>query len=148
MKPEAGTYILVLRSDSCRQAQIGKWGILDIRPGYYLYVGSAFGPGGLPARVARHCRREKPRRWHVDYLREFAAPESVWYGYGPVRYEHDWAAALAKMEGVNPVKGFGCSDCRCEAHLFFSQEKPELRDFARAIEGSAELLSCECGELI
>ena len=148
MKPEAGTYALVLRSSSSMQAKIGKWGILDIRPGYYIYVGSAFGPGGLPARVARHCRQEKSKRWHVDYLREFVTPESVWYSYGPVRYEHDWAAALAKMEGVNPVKGFGCSDCKCEAHLFFSLDKPALPVFARAIQGRAELLSCECHELI
>ena len=148
MKPVAGTYVLVLRSDSGRQTQIGKWGMLDIRPGYYLYVGSAFGPGGLPARVARHCRQEKSRRWHVDYLREFAMPESVWYSYGPDRYEHEWATALAKMDGMNPVKGFGCSDCRCGAHLFYSPEKPELKDFARAIEDRSELLSCGCHELI
>ena len=148
MKSEAGTYVLVLRSRSSRQVQIGKWGILDIRPGYYLYVGSAFGPGGLLARVSRHCRREKPRRWHVDYLREFLMPESVWYSYGPNRYEHEWAAALAMMEGMSPVRGFGCSDCRCGAHLFFSSEKPGLAEFVHAIGGRMELSSCECSQLI
>ncbi len=148
MKSEAGTYALVLRSGSNIQAQIGKGGMLGIHPGFYIYVGSAFGPGGLRARVSRHCRQDKPKRWHVDYLREYVTPESAWYSYGPARYEHEWAAVLAKMEGMSPVKGFGCSDCRCGAHLFFSTEKPDMYVFARTIQGRVELHSCECNELM
>ena len=36
--------------------------------GHYLYAGSAYGPGGIRARAARHLRRDKSRRWHVDWL--------------------------------------------------------------------------------
>lgn len=142
MNSDPGTYVLVLHSDASAPAQIGRWGTLNIRPGYYLYVGSAFGPGGLLARVSRHCRTNKAKRWHVDYLREFTTLTSVWYRYGPARYEHPWAEALAKMPGMSPVKGFGCSDCGCEAHLFFSAKKPVMAAFARAVQGRIASWSC------
>jgi Uri superfamily endonuclease len=143
MKSDPGTYVLVLRSELSTPTEIGRWGTLGIRPGYYLYVGSAFGPGGLLARVSRHCRAEKAKRWHIDYLRELTTPTAVWYSYGPDRYEHQWAQALAKMPGKSPIKGFGCSDCKCESHLFFSAKKPALAAFSRAAEGRIASWSCD-----
>ena len=38
--------------------------------GRYIYAGSAYGPGGLKARVSRHMRRAKARRWRIDQLTE------------------------------------------------------------------------------
>jgi Uri superfamily endonuclease len=119
MKSQPGTYALLLRSDASTSAQIGRWGCLDVRPGYYIYVGSALGPGGVLARVSRHCREHKTKHWHIDYLREFTIPVSVWYSYSPTRLEHCWAKAVAGLTETEPVKGFGCSDCKCNSHLFF-----------------------------
>jgi len=62
-----GTYALVLRFSKRLEIIVGKLGVLSVQAGYYVYVGSALGPGGLAARVGRHCRREKALRWHVDY---------------------------------------------------------------------------------
>jgi Uri superfamily endonuclease len=129
MKPEPGTYILVLQCKSNAQVEIGKWGRLDIEPGYYLYVGSAFGPGGLKARVGRHVRTGKAKRWHIDYLREYMALIDVWYSYDNQKLEHQWAQALIAVPGMNPIKGFGCSDCQCYSHLFRSVKKPVLKTF-------------------
>jgi hypothetical protein len=56
MKTEPGTYILILRSELNASVEIGAWGQLAIVSGYYAYVGSALGPGGLLARLSRHCR--------------------------------------------------------------------------------------------
>ena len=56
MQNSRGTYALVMTSDSEQQVVIGKLGRLRVRPGYYVYVGSAFGPGGLKARIAHHTR--------------------------------------------------------------------------------------------
>ena len=64
-----GTYVLVQRFSKRLEISVGKLGVLEAQPGFYVYVGSALGPGGLAARVGRHCRREKILRWHVDYLR-------------------------------------------------------------------------------
>ena len=64
-----GAYVLVLRFSKRLEISVGRLGVLSAQAGYYVYVGSALGPGGLAARVGRHCRREKTLRWHVDCLR-------------------------------------------------------------------------------
>jgi Uri superfamily endonuclease len=125
---QPGTYLLILRADSSQPVRVGRWGVLDVHPGYYLYVGSAFGPGGVNARVARHCRETERRHWHVDYLRDVASPIEVWCGYGSRDLEHRWAEFLGDMRGISSVPGFGCSDCKCESHLFMS---PGRLDFER-----------------
>lgn len=135
MNSKSGTYALLMQSEMSTRAQIGRWGYLDVRPGYYIYVGSALGPGGLLARVSRHCRNLKSKHWHIDYLREFTIVVSVWYRHSPIRLEHRWARAVAQLSGTEPVKGFGCSDCSCQSHLFFSVDEPELAGFAAAVGG-------------
>lgn len=143
MDSKPGTYALVLRSNEHRRLRIGRWGRLDVRPGYYIYVGSALGPGGVSARVSRHVREPKPRHWHIDYLRESTTLVLVWYRYSPIRFEHRWAEAVAHMNETVAVKGFGCSDCGCESHLFYSNGKPQLARFAAAVHGSVKSWSCE-----
>jgi len=46
MKSMPGTYALILRSEKRSRIQAGRWREIDVEPGYYIYVGSAFGPGG------------------------------------------------------------------------------------------------------
>jgi Uri superfamily endonuclease len=132
---EAGTYCLILRADKPQRIQVGRWGMLDVQPGYYLYVGSAFGRGGVNARVSRHCRETQARHWHVDYLRDVAVPVEVWCGYDSRDLEHRWAELLAGMCGVSSVPGFGCSDCKCESHLFTSLGEPDFECFS-AVAGT------------
>ena len=145
MKSKPGTYILVLRVDVDTPVQIGRWRLLDVRRGYYCYVGSAFGPGGVIARVSRHCRTEKRRHWHIDYLSEIAGVESVWYSHSGSRLEHEWASALSRLDDLEPVPGFGCSDCGCESHLFFCRRQPQLAAFARAAREI--VVAGDCGRL-
>jgi len=76
---DPGTYILVLRCSTSRTIRIGRLGKLPLQPGWYLYAGSAFGPGGLRARVGHHARRAARPRWHIDYFRRCARLEAVWY---------------------------------------------------------------------
>lgn len=60
MKPnildrQPGTYALVLASRGEKRIRIGGIGTLRLRTGFYVYVGSALGPGGLArAREASH----------------------------------------------------------------------------------------------
>lgn len=138
MKPEPGTYVLILCSDSQAEVRVGRWGRLAVEPGYYLYVGSAFGPGGVRARVLRHCRKAKSRHWHVDYLRECLIPVGAWCSYAGRDLEHRWARSLAGMAGMTAIKGFGCSDCNCRAHLFATATAPELARFVDLVGGEVE----------
>jgi len=44
---ERGTYILIASVLQMKRLKIGRLGTYDLLPGFYAYVGSAFGPGGL-----------------------------------------------------------------------------------------------------
>ena len=60
-----------------QQLRIGALGVFDFPPGWYVYIGSAFGPGGITARVTRHARAAKRLHWHIDYLLEHADIEAI-----------------------------------------------------------------------
>jgi Uri superfamily endonuclease len=130
MGPEPGTYALILQSQTTGTVQIGRWRQIDIAPGFYLYIGSAFGPGGVRARVQRHFRRTKARHWHIDYLRGHLDPVGAWYSHDPNRLEHRWAQILCGMSDMSPVRGFGCSDCTCDSHLFRTGTIPAIDCFS------------------
>ncbi|MET0070057.1 MAG: GIY-YIG nuclease family protein [Candidatus Thiodiazotropha sp.] len=142
-KAGSGTYLLMLSADTRAAVQIGRWGVLAIKPGYYLYVGSAFGPGGVPARVARHCREAKKKHWHIDYLREAATVSSVWYSQAGNRLEHRWAQALSEWSEAEPVQGFGCSDCSCEAHLFHLKRPATKAGISEIVGSKVKAWSCD-----
>jgi len=127
-----GTYALILTLVKAQKASIGRLGRFKLKPGSYVYVGSAFGPGGLAARIAHHCRTAANPRWHIDYLRTVAALRRAWCTRDPLRREHQWADIFAGMKSVEtPVPGFGASDCRCRSHLFHFSRRPTAMSFAR-----------------
>lgn len=123
-----GTYVLVIRLDAPREITVGRLGTYLFPAGYYLYVGSALGPGGLRARIARHLNRDgKKMRWHVDYLLAQARVEEVWVAKSRTRLECRWAKVLCQVEGAMPfVAGFGSSDCACLTHLIYFQDRPRF----------------------
>lgn len=136
--PSPGTYVLILHLAEDRTITVGQLGEIPFRPGYYLYIGSARGPGGLRARIDRHLRRKKPAHWHVDYLRRWARPVEVWFVVGSNRLECRWRRALQEEAGLPiAVDGFGASDCRCPAHLLYSADwpSPSLRYYLERSAG-------------
>lgn len=139
---DRGTYILLLRSSRATVVAVGRWGDLAVRRGWYLYVGSAFGPGGLAARVGRHCRADRPARWHVDHLRRATALRGVCFTVDPSRLEHRWADALACLPELEPVPGVGCSDCDCRAHLFFAARRPDATRLRAVLPGRSRWTGC------
>lgn len=93
--------------------------------GRYLYCGSAKGPGGLRARLARHLRKGKSVRWHIDRLTEAGRALGAWTF--PGGDECALAASLAAAGFPAPLPGFGSSDCRtCVSHLFAWPENAPL----------------------
>ncbi len=120
-----GSYALFLRLAFPVTIQVGRLGRFDFPAGTYVYFGSAFGPGGLGARLGRHLRGGAQIRWHVDYLRRLATVTGYCYTESTRRLECIWSQAVAIWPGVTvPVPGFGASDCRayCPAHLFLLPE--------------------------
>jgi Uri superfamily endonuclease len=121
MKP--GIYVLLLHG--CGAVRVGSLGTIEFTSGFYGYIGSALGSGGL-ARVSRHMRvalaRDKKPRWHIDYLlidQGFKLLQ-VYCAATTERLECPLAQAIA----LPSIPGFGSSDCSCQSHLFFSPDDP------------------------
>lgn len=132
LEARPGTYALLLSTASDAEIRVGRHGDMRLQSGFYVYVGSAFGPGGVRARVNHHLRDSPRYHWHIDYLRPHATLEEVWLCHGRKRREHLWASFLSSMPGVSvPMPGFGSSDCGCETHLFFFRSHA-MRDRIRA----------------
>ena len=135
--PEAkGTYVLIDFVAKMKRLEIGRLGAYDIVPGYYAYVGSAFGPGGLRARLAHHLESTATPHWHIDYLLGVAEPVEVWYTMATHKFEHHWAELLEQAPHFRvPIPRFGCSDYHRSrsSQLFHSKRRPSFRWFQRQI---------------
>jgi len=114
-----GLYIAVfLLKKNCR-IKVGRLGTFTFRTGWYLYVGSA--KKNLSARLERHSLKNKPLRWHIDYL----SVKSQMLGTIVIKNENVKECDIAKELGklfILKVPGFGSSDCRCKGHLFYSEK--------------------------
>jgi len=134
MLPKPGTYALILLSRSEEDIQVGRLGRLQVKPGFYVYVGSAFGPGGVKARISHHKNISNHPRWHIDYLRAVTCLHGICYTYDSVRREHQWAEIFAhSRKASTPLGGFGSSDCSCKSHLTYYYSHPSLKSFSRKI---------------
>ena len=115
-----GTYALHLRLSHPIERDVGRLGRFHFPEGEYIYVGSAFGPGGLHARVGRHLYHRGKHHWHIDYLLPSARLVGFWASTLPAHLECRWVMALITLPGASiPARGLGASDClrSCPAHL-------------------------------
>jgi Uri superfamily endonuclease len=127
-----GSYALILFCSHAKRIEVGKLGVFDLRPGWYAYVGSAFGPGGLRARSCHHRRRATRPHWHIDYLRTVASLRVIWFTSDAVPREHQWAQMIGALpEASTPIPCFGSSDCTCPSHLFRFPGRPSFANFRR-----------------
>lgn len=117
LAPGPGAYGLLIRLPRRFSGPVGALGPVALPAGRYLYLGSAHGPGGLPARLRRHLRADKRLHWHVDHLTGAGRVERVFVLPGGC--ECDLVDSALQLPDVTvPVAGFGSSDCRrCASHL-------------------------------
>ena len=100
--------------------RVGRLGQFDFEPGRYLYVGSAYGPGGIAARVTRHLKPKRRLHWHIDYLSAVSGVDRVWGLPGGDECKIV-SVLLTDLKTTTPFAGFGSSDCSlCSAHLLLS----------------------------
>ncbi len=138
-----GIYVLILRMKENMDIRIGKLGMLHFRRGYYSYIGSAQGSGG-EKRIRRHFSvahgRNTTRKWHIDYLLSYS--EVICAVFSPT--EDALECVVAKLLGKysKALPGFGCSDCKCESHLFFTGGNimGEASDICRGVSGSESII--------
>jgi Uri superfamily endonuclease len=134
LRSAPGTYVLLIGVAAPQRISVGRLGTMALRPGTYAYAGSAFGSGGVRARVERHLRGTTSPHWHIDYLRPRGRMQHVWHTYDAARRECTWAEALRTMPGASaPLAGFGASDCGCPAHLVYVPRRPSLAAFRERV---------------
>ena len=107
------TYQLRIHVARPLRIAIGRLGEFDFPAGRYVYTGSA--KRNFEARVARHLRREKALRWHIDYL--LIAPGVTVTEI--IRSQAGECDLNQATPGDIPVPGFGASDWKhgCGSHL-------------------------------
>lgn len=126
-----GTYILVLKLVAPTTMTIGKLGSFHFDAGWYTYVGSAYGTGGLQGRLKHHLSPMKKPHWHIDYLRQKAGIEEIWYASCATAHEHEWATIICTLpDATITVSRFGASDCQCQTHLSYFAQKPAYDVFS------------------
>lgn len=114
----AGAYVLVIELEADLTLQNKRFAGITLAKGTYLYCGSANGPGGIAARVKRHCKATKKPHWHVDELTSNGAGRVVSVLVVPGGDECVLRATLQEQNMPLPVPGFGCTDCKkCVSHL-------------------------------
>ncbi len=138
---DKGTYVLVMHVPELKRIEIGRLGTFDIRPGFYAYVGSAFGAGGLRARLGHHIESVAAPHWHIDCLMAIATPFEVWYAVSDRKLERDWVELLESDPRFNcPIARFGSSDYHRSrtSHLFFSKRCPSFNWFEQKVRSVFE----------
>ncbi len=134
---EKGTYVLIASVPQMKRIEVGQLGEFDIVPGFYAYVGSAFGAGGLCARIAHHLESTASPHWHIDYLLQVAEPIEVWYTTADQKLEHCWAELLEQGSHFRiPIPRFGSSDYHRSrsSHLFYAKRRPKFEWFRQELE--------------
>lgn len=126
-----GTYALLLELPAAARLRVGGLGVVGFEAPCYLYVGSAFGPGGLAARLRHHLHPAKRPHWHIDHLRGAARVRQLWTTADPRRLECAWSEASRCLRGAREVPGFGASDCGCSSHLVSLPRPPRSSAFRR-----------------
>jgi len=123
LKDDKGIYCLVVKLSKDTKIKIGELGKINFLKGFYLYSGSAM--NGLMNRISRHRSKQKKLFWHIDYLLKskyakiiFAIPIKT-----DKRLECELNRTVSKLPDATPIKSFGCSDCKCDTHLFYFKEK-------------------------
>ncbi|GAB6076478.1 GIY-YIG nuclease family protein [Desulfurobacterium crinifex] len=120
-----GTYCILFVIDTLSfKVKSGKQ--FSLKKGIYVYVGSAFGSGGLRKRISRHLKKEKKKHWHLDFIstdNSFKVLE-IWI-IEDKKVECSLANLISETE--KPIIGFGSTDCNCPSHLFRVSEIENLR---------------------
>ncbi len=106
--------------ESPEEIDVGALGEMNFEPGKYVYIGSAM--NSLESRVQRHASGSKENtHWHIDYFSAVADP----LGFAAFSVDSRWECTFSRaaQENCVAVKGFGASDCSCDAHLYRLPEK-------------------------
>jgi Uri superfamily endonuclease len=106
-----------------KEITVGKLGTFLFPKVLYVYVGSA--KRNIKNRVERHIRLEKKYLCHFNYIRPHMKIIDAQMYPGKEGECGLFVRLREEAKGEITVRGFGSSDCRCPAHLFFSRDSQQ-----------------------
>ncbi|MDD2678568.1 MAG: GIY-YIG nuclease family protein [Candidatus Nanoarchaeia archaeon] len=116
-----GAYLIKIELKKDSKIKIGKLGIIFFKKGFYYYAGSA--QNNLDKRIKRHYLKTKKMHWHIDFLTAHPNSQAISAKkYYSSKKEKECEIAKKFSKKHEKIKGFGCSDCKCETHLFYEKE--------------------------
>ncbi len=116
-----GSYVLRMELAAAADVTVGRFGSFALPAGHYYYLGSAFGSGGLRARLGRHLQPKTVQHWHIDYLTAVMTVREVIFSGSAQRLECVWCGRMGRCSGLQrPIARFGAGDTDCAGHLFCS----------------------------
>lgn len=126
-----GTYALLIRLPERTTVKIGALGEITFNDGWYVYSGSAFGPGGF-SRIDRHKElangNKNTRHWHIDYFLGDTEAIITTVFRTP---EKDIECNVAQGLPGTRVAEFGASDCNCASHMIHHTKREKLASVLR-----------------
>lgn len=128
-----GIYILIINVIKDIEVDIGALGKTTLAKGFYAYVGSA--QTNLEKRVRRHLSKHKRLFWHIDYLLDNEATETVKVLYKEADKTEECKVAKILSGKGKSIYDFGCSDCHCKSHLFRIDDYEFLLDSMKPLSG-------------
>ncbi len=124
--------MIVLENREKCNIRVGALGIIEFDRGFYAYIGSMFGPGGLESRIRRYFLGGR-KHWHVDYILDYMRIIEV-FVLPEKHYESFLANTTIRGLKFKFIKGFGCSDRKQDvSHLLYFREEYELERFRKFI---------------
>lgn len=124
-----GFYVLILENRKDIELEIGKLGRVAFEKSFYAYVGSAL--SGLERRIERHLRDQgdnKKLHWHIDYFLASPTVEIIEVVFAKSADSKECEIATNLNRDLAAITDFGCTDCRCPSHLFFSTSLSRLKE--------------------
>ncbi len=129
---DSGLYQLAISLPGRTLLTPGRLGTFELAGGLYVYTGIA--RRNLRARLARHARKDKRLRWHVDYLLQYGIIKRIFIYPVETFTECELSLLILEtLEGEIPIPRFGASDCRCRGHLVKCPVGKGVREMEKAV---------------
>lgn len=111
------TYVLPIFLNNKKSIEVGALGDIEFDSGWYGYVGSDHRNNySRPIRHLNLSESKDTQHWHVDYLLSDSNTEV----FGVYIIEDGEECSVSENIELESISMFGCSDCTCESHLYYS----------------------------
>ncbi|MEM0089900.1 MAG: GIY-YIG nuclease family protein [Nitrososphaerota archaeon] len=130
----SGGYLLLIKLSRAARVAFGSAGTLLLKPGYYVYAGSAIGKAGW--RLLRHVGpfRRRPH-WHIDRLLNKRTARVITIGVMPSKRKTECVLSrCVSLMADYSLVGVGSTDCDCPSHLhYFKRKSDAMKAIKKAI---------------